>query len=187
MIRRGMTVPVRTLHDIAGEAVVLGSGERWTLLSFLRYASCPSCLLYARELVLNHAALAAAGIDVVVVFHSPADRIRRHVGGLRVPFRVVADPQRLLYGQFGVQPSWPKLLTSFLRPSFVLAYAKSLLYGFWGGAVDGELARMPADFVIDGRGGVVLVRYGKHIGDHVLVTDVIASRQHEHVAAGIVR
>jgi hypothetical protein len=120
------------------------------------------------------------------VFHSPAERIRRHTKRLGVPFRLVADPERLLYREFRVAASWPKLLGSFVRPSFVPAYAKSLLYGFWGGGVDGEFARMPADFVIENHGGIVLVRYGSHIGDHVRVADVIALRERRQLAAGAV-
>jgi len=184
MMHRGMTVPVRTLRDVKDDPVELGSGDRWTLLSFLRYASCPSCLLHVRELVVKHEQLAAAGIDVAVVFHSPVERIRHHTKRLGVCFRMVADPERLLYREFRVAASWPKLLGSFLRPSFVPAYAKSLLYGFWGGGVDGEFARMPADFVIDNHGGIVLVRYGSHIGDHVRVADVIALRERRQLAAG---
>lgn len=176
MMLPGMRAPIRTLHDIAGAEVVLGRADRWTLLSFLRYASCPSCLLYVRELVAQHGVLDGAGIDVVVVFHSPAARIRRHTARLGVPFRVVADAERSLYRRFAVRASWPRLITSFLRPSFLPAYAKSLVFGYWGGAIDGELARMPADFVIDERGDIVLARYGEHIGDHVRVADVVALR-----------
>jgi thioredoxin-dependent peroxiredoxin len=174
MLTRGTTVPIRTLRDIAGAEVELGRGDRWTLLSFLRYASCPSCLLHVRELVVKHERLAGAGVDVVVVFHSPVGRIRRHTARLDAPFRIVSDPQRGLYRAFHVSASWPKLLTSFVRPSFVPAFVKTLVYGFWGGAIDGELARMPADFVIDGGGAIVQAYYGRHIGDHVRVDEVIA-------------
>jgi peroxiredoxin Q/BCP len=185
MLRPGMRAPTRTLTDINGNDVVLGSDGRWTLLSFLRYASCSSCLLHVRELVTKQRDLSAAGIDAVVVFHSPAARIRRHTARFNGAFRLVSDPDRTLYRMFDVRASWPLLLSSFMRPAFVPAYASALRHGYWGGMVDGEFARMPADFVIDERGDIRAARYGRHIGDHMRVADVIAVAGQRMPAGGV--
>ena len=49
-----------------------------------------------------------AGVLAVVVFHSSADRLRRYQADL--PFAVVADPERKLYKEFGVEWSLRSLL-----------------------------------------------------------------------------
>ena len=43
---------------------------------------------------------------------------------------------------------------------------------------------LTADFVIDGSGEVVAVHYGRHIGDHMRVEDMVALRRRGAIAAG---
>jgi thioredoxin-dependent peroxiredoxin len=151
-------------------------GDRVLLLSFLRYASCPMCNLRVHELRSAYPTLRGRGVEVAVVFHSPARSILRHAGKQDAPFPLIADPGRRLYALYGVERSWPRLAMSVVLPSFLVAAVKATALGYWGGRVDGDWARMPADFLIGPGGRVLVAHYGAHIGDHLAV-----SRALEHV------
>jgi peroxiredoxin len=157
-----------------GDTVRLADyGDRVLLLSFLRYASCPMCNLRVHELRSAYPTLRARGVEVAVVFHSPARAILRHVGRQDAPFPLIADPGRRLYALYGVERSWPRLVMSVVLPSFLVAAVKASALGYWGGRVDGEWARMPADFLIGPGGRVLVAHYGAHIGDHLRVAHAL--------------
>src|SRR5262245_52378130 len=62
----------------------------------------------SRHLFADEGRGGGAGVREVVVFHSEADELRRHVDDL--PFDVVADPAKRLYAEFGVESSPRALL-----------------------------------------------------------------------------
>lgn len=160
--------------DTSGIPVSLDdSAGKHLLLVFLRYASCPMCLLHVRDLGRRNREFSRAGVGVVVVFHSPAPRIEHHTRRLALPFRVVADPSFALYARYGVGSSWLGLAASVAMPSFYVAFAHAMVSGFWGGAVDGDVARMPADFLIGADGIVRAAHYGRDIGDHLSIDEVL--------------
>jgi peroxiredoxin len=160
--------------DQHGHPVALGDAAgKHVLLVFLRYASCPMCLLHIRELSRRHRELASAGIDVIAVFHSPPRRIARHTARMALPFRVIANPGFTLYKQYGVVSSWLRLAASVFAPSFYAGFVHAAMLGFWGGAVDGDAARMPADFLIGPDGTVLASHYGRGIDDHLSVDAVL--------------
>lgn len=174
-LRAGSQAPLLTgALDVRGNPVSLdvGAGGH-VLLVFLRYASCPMCLLHVRELQQRYSELRRAGIEVIAVFHSPARRIARHAGRLGLPFPVVADPLFTLYARYGVGSSWLGLTASAILPSFYVAFARAMRFGFWGGAIDGEAARMPADFLISSDRTVRAAHYGRTIGDHLSLDEVL--------------
>ena len=77
-------------------------------LQLRRFAGCPICHLHLRSFVRRHAEIAAAGIREVVVFHSPAEELAPHASGF--PFPLVADPEKRLYAELGVESSPRALL-----------------------------------------------------------------------------
>jgi thioredoxin-dependent peroxiredoxin len=168
----GNPAPAIAERALDGTDIHVPEGGRWTLLSFLRYGSCPMCNLRMRELAARLPELETSGIEVVIVLHSPEARALRYAPQT-LRSHVIADPTRHLYVRYGVTPSWAKLLWSFVLPSFYLAFVKATVLRFWGGPIDGTYAMIPADFLIAPDGRVRLARYGKHIGDHASVPDVI--------------
>jgi hypothetical protein len=86
---------------------------------------------------------------------------------------VVADPTFALYARYGVGSSWLGLTASAILPSFYVAFARAMRFGFWGGAIDGEAARMPADFQISSHGTLRAAHYGRTIGDHLSLDEVL--------------
>jgi peroxiredoxin len=99
----GDTIAPRVLTTIRSEAVAIPDPQCLVHLQFRRYAGCPICNIHLRSLARRHADIRDAGIREVAVFHSPAEDMLPHQGDL--PFAVIADPQRRLYAEFGVERS----------------------------------------------------------------------------------
>ncbi|MCO1658163.1 peroxiredoxin-like family protein [Pseudonocardia humida] len=173
----GAVVAPRALAGVDGVPVALPDGEHLVHLQFRRFAGCPVCNLHLRSVVVRHAEITAAGIREVVVFHSPADELREHVAGL--PFAVVADPDKRLYREFGVE-SAPRAL---LDPRAWAPIARAVARAAWTVARGRERAPaarphggrtgLPADFLIDADGRVAAAHYGEHVYDQWSVEDLL--------------
>src|SRR5574341_1098558 len=99
----GDVVPTRELTTIHDARIPVPAPDVLTHLQFRRYAGCPICNLHLHSMAKRHDEIAAAGIREVVVFHSRAEDMHPHQGQL--PFDAIADPERALYKEFGVEAS----------------------------------------------------------------------------------
>lgn len=161
--------PIETI-TLDGAPIHVPSGS-WTLLSFLRYASCPMCNLRVRELTQATAELESRQVRWIVVFHSSAERLTRHFTG-DARQHIVADPRKKLFAKYRAERSWLGMLISVLAPSFYWRFLRAAAFGYWGGAIDSSFHSMPADFLISPDGRITLAHYGTHIGDHLAVAAV---------------
>jgi hypothetical protein len=151
--------------------------DRLVHLQFRRFAGCPVCNLHLRSFVRRHEEIEAAGIREVVVFHSPADELRQHTADL--PFAVVADPDKRLYVEFGVE-SAPRAL---LDPRVWGPIVRAVLRSSWAilrGRERGPASRphggrfgLPADFLIAPDGSVLAAKYGEHAYDQWEVGELL--------------
>jgi peroxiredoxin len=103
---------------------------------------------------------------MVAVFQSPADKIRNYAGRQEPPFPIIADPDRGLYKAYGVETSWTGMARAVVVrfPDLIRAI---LAEGFLPGTIEGEVQRLPADFLIAPDGRVQCAYYGRDIGDHL--------------------
>lgn len=108
VLGEGAVVRPRTLTSVAGARVAIPDDRRLTHLQLRRFAGCPVCNLHLQSFRRRRAEIDAAGIREVVIFHSTADTLIDHVNDL--PFDLVADPERMLYREFGVESSLRALL-----------------------------------------------------------------------------
>ena len=171
-INPGDAAPHFEAAVLDGSRVRVPSMQSWTLISFLRYASCPMCNLRVRELALGSAELEGQGVTWLAVFHSPRRRLERFVHGEALR-HVIADPSRVLYERYGVRRSWWGMLLTFLVPFFYWRFVKASVLGYWGGAIDVAFHSMPADFLVSPEGVVRLAHYGRHMGDHADVAALV--------------
>ena len=165
----GDAFPVRDLISVRNEHIRIPDPVRIVHLQFRRYAGCPICSLHLREFVRRHEELAARGIKEVVVFHATPEALREHHAG--IPFELVADPERRLYREFGVEPSlksvlhpavwWPAIRGVFFR-GVTLPQSRA-----------GALGR-PADLLIAPDGRVIASHYGQHANDQWSLDEVLA-------------
>jgi peroxiredoxin len=176
-IRPGFTVTERHLVTVSGDRVAVPDPERLVHLQFRRFAGCPVCHLHLRSVVRRHAEIETAGIREVVVFHSPAEELRRHTADL--PFAVVADPDKRLYAEFGVE-SAPRALFS---PRAWGPVVRAVLRGGWevlrgrerlpAASQPGGRLGLPADFLIGPDGRTLAAKYGEHVYDQWPVDELL--------------
>ena len=174
VLNAGDKVSARTLTTIEGAEIAVPAIDGLVHLQFRRFAACPICSLHMHEVAARHDEITNAGITEIVVFHSAADALRRYQAEL--PFAVIADPERTLYGEFGVASS----LRAILHPGPWRAGAKGLLQGRSARdavaaiALDENHLGMPADFLIDPDGDIVARKYGEHADDQWSVDELLA-------------
>ncbi|MFD8635218.1 peroxiredoxin-like family protein [Streptomyces sp. NPDC059533] len=170
----GSVVPSRTLTAVAGGASVAvpdpdAGADRLIHLQFRRFAGCPVCHLHLRSVVRRHAEIEEAGIREVVVFHSTAEELREHVTGF--PFAVIADPDKRLYIEYGVESSyrsllapraWGPVLRALIHGLLEIARGRAKAPSFFP---DGGRYGLPADFLIAPDGQVLAAGYGEHVDD----------------------
>jgi peroxiredoxin len=165
----------RELVDIHGDLVRVPDLPRLVHLQFRRYAGCPVCNLHLRSIALRHDQILAAGIREVVVFHSSAETMLGFQGGL--PFAAIADPEKKLYAEFGVQKMSPMAaMMAALSPRSWRAAGRALMRApsLRGAAGRGEEhLGLPADFLIGPDGRVLAARYGKYVDDQWSVDELL--------------
>jgi peroxiredoxin len=173
VLNTGEKVNARMLTTIEGTAVALPAPDRLVHLQFRRFAGCPICSLHMHEVASRHDEITKAGVTEVVVFHSSTDRLRRYQADL--PFAVVADPDRKLYHEFGVQNS----VRGMLNRNVARAVGRGMRATRSARALAGSLAPtenhlgMPADFLIAPDGAVVARKYGEHADDQWSVDELL--------------
>jgi peroxiredoxin len=174
----GMMVAPRVLTTVAGAEVPLPDRRHLVHLQFRRFAGCPVCSLHLRAFVRRADDLGVAGIREVVVFHSPAEELAAYAADL--PFSLIADPDKRLYKDFGVE-SAPRAL---LDPRGWPAIARSVALSAWSMigsrhpvpplVPHGGRLGLPADFLIGPDGRILAAHYGAHVDDAWTVEEVLA-------------
>ncbi len=155
--------PKLAMTDIYNQPVEIGSNQRRTLLCFFRDAACPFCNFRIYELTSHHEGLARLGLDIVAVFTSSSEDVKRFVARQPRPFKVIADPSSSAHNLYGIERSfWRKLKAIVTRVPTLL---KGIRIVGLAGLNTSNL--MPADFLIDEQGRIVEAYYGDDAGDHI--------------------
>jgi peroxiredoxin len=176
-LKVGDRVMHRVLTDVSGEPVSIPDTNRVVHLQFRRFAGCPVCNLHLHTFRRQAREIAAAGIHEVVIFHSKADDLRPYRAQL--PFAVIADPDKGLYREFGVESSSRALLD----PRAWLSILRGIICSFVSIVSDkqpvpsltpyGGRFGLPADFLIAPDGRVLVRKYGNHADDQWSVEAVV--------------
>lgn len=165
------TAPYFCMQDMNEENFDLDvAREKPLLIAFFRYASCPLCNLRVHELIENYDVLKEK-LDIVLIFQSPADKIKQYVGKQDIPYRVIPNPKKELYHLYGVESSWlgfAKAWSIKIKKVFEAVLQRHYLPG----SVEGEIHRIPADFLVDVDNTILKAFYGKDIGDHLPLTEI---------------
>jgi peroxiredoxin len=176
----GEVVAARELHDVHDRTLPMPAPAGLTHLQLRRFAGCPVCNLHLRSIAQRHGDIVRAGIEEVVVFHSPQDELRRHVDDAGLPFAVVADPDKRLYRELGAESRRRGLLT----PRALWAIARGLARSTWAIirgrerppalVPHGGRFGLPAEFLLDPSGRIVACKYGSDIYDQWSVDELLA-------------
>ncbi len=174
-LKAGATAKSFTKEDIFGGSVSLERyRDRRLLLSFYRYASCPLCNLRIHELSKRAPVWKERGIETVAVFQSPVESVRQYVTGRHeIPFSIIADPDRELYRLYGVEGSWAGFMKSMVTRAGD-GVSAMLGKGYPPGKLEGDIAMLPADFLIGPDLIIEEAYYGSDIGDHLPIERIEA-------------
>jgi peroxiredoxin len=173
----GDTITPRELTTIHSEPILVPTPGVLTHLQFRRYAGCPICNLHLRSVARRHHEILAAGVHEIVVFHSAAGDMLPYQGEL--PFAAVADPDRDLYTEFGVESSTrsvlhPKAWTAPLHPQTWSVVVGAIRAGAPLFSTGGQsILGLPADFLIGPDGQVLAAKYGRHANDQWSVDELL--------------
>ena len=175
----GDVVPVTTFTTFKGETISLADSITSLIhIQFRRYAGCPICHLHLRSISKREEELTALGVSEIVFFHSTPKELKNHMKYL--PFPCVADPTKELYRKFGTAEG------KGFADSFTWRIAGALLWSIGMAMVDlakgekrvtplyptGGRYQFPADFLVNKKGKILAVKYGKNIMDHWSVKDL---------------
>lgn len=184
----GDTVSPHRLVATSGEPVNVPDPGQLVHLELRRFAGCPICNLHLRSVVLRKDELAAAGIKEVVVFHSTDEELRKYQAEL--PVAVIADPDKKLYAEFGVEKSPRAVLNPGAWPGVIRGLGRTLGAAIRGkeklppmAPKNGSLG-LPGDFLIASDGRVVASKYGAHAFDQWTVDEVLELAKGQDAAPG---
>lgn len=154
--------PKVTLRDIEGNIINVAEGRR-TYLAFFRDASCPFCNMHIYKLTQNYDKWAALGLNMIAVFASTPEEVKRFILVRPRPFPVAAEPTREAYDIYGLQSSFGGKVKAIFTRFFT--FIKGMMKVGFSGLTANNI--MPADFLIDETGHLVEAYYGKDAGDHI--------------------
>jgi peroxiredoxin len=165
----GEVIAGRELRTISGDSSPVPDPERLVHLQFRRFAGCPFCNLHLRSIAARHDEIVGAGIREVVVFHSSAAELLAHQE--RVPFAVIADPDKQLYQEFGVESS----ARAVLDRRALLPAIRGIVHKrrVWSLNLQGGPLGLPADFLIAIDGRILARKYGEHAYDQWTVDELL--------------
>ncbi|MCK4865389.1 MAG: redoxin domain-containing protein [Gammaproteobacteria bacterium] len=166
-IMLGDRAPDFTTTDLDGNTIQISDyvGKK-TLLVFFRFASCPLCTVRFAQLIQNYPEYSKKGLNIIAVFESSPEYIRRYVNDKRkVPFPIIADPEGELYKLYNVKKSIVGTMKGMFRIFKMLKSMMDPAYSM--GKPDGSITRIPADFLINPLMVVTDSYYGSDIGDHI--------------------
>ena len=173
----GTVLKRRELLTIRSECIRVPDPKQMVHLQFRRFAGCPVCNLHLRSIVQRHSEIQAASIREVVVFHTNAGELLQQAGDF--PFAVIADPEKRLYAEFGLEAGPQALLDPRAWSPILGGVIRSLRALFRGGPMPsmnphGGRLGLPADFLIAPDGRVLACKYGSHAYDQWTVDEILA-------------
>lgn len=163
--RRTMAVDF-DVTDVNGDVFKLSDFKgKPIILSFFRDALCPCCSVRADKYAQNYKEWREHGIEVVVVCSSTTEEIQALIKQHPRPFRTIADPDLLLYRQYGIKPSYKRFLNGLLAP---LPQIKDGIRMSGKANVKKSYAtHMSADFLISFDRRIADLWYGRGVDDHI--------------------
>lgn len=169
-LKKGEKIRHFDREDITGKLISLEKYKgKKVMLSFYRYSSCPLCNLRIHQLIQEEEYFSNKNLNLIAIFQSPKENIIQYVGKQGASFPIIADPKMELYNLYDVNSSFFKTLVGLFQFNKFRLARKN---GFRVGVMDGDLKRVPADFIINEDGFIDIAYYGKDISDHLPIKSI---------------
>jgi peroxiredoxin len=162
----GDVAPDFALPSLSGQAFKLSDlrGKR-VLMRFNRQAGCPVCNPRNRDFIRLYPIFERASIEVVSVFGSSEDALPNGVGKQNPPYPCLADPKDRVYAQYGVERSLLGIMTMKNMAAIKEGMAVRDAFDMTANGMDGEVTRMPAEFLISPDGVIERTHYHAFAAD----------------------
>jgi thioredoxin-dependent peroxiredoxin len=171
----GQKAPQFDLLDVYGRPITLEDYRGvFLLLSFYRFAGCPICNVRMWELAEKASAYRTNGLHLLACIDSRVERVDQELDRYSYPFPLIAGLGGDLYQKYGVESSVPRAVRGLFTRSGTLLQARNRNFSSWipRRNVDGRFGRLPADFLIDPGGRILLAHYGQDLGDFLPASQV---------------
>jgi len=115
------------------------------------------------QLRRNKESFEKAGAQVVLVGMGTPSESAEFAAKFKVPFPMVADPEKKLYRKFELK----RMSTlGFLSPSLALKGVAAMVGGHGLGMPQGDVRQLPGVFIIDTAGEIVFSHFSSNPADH---------------------
>jgi thioredoxin-dependent peroxiredoxin len=171
----GQKAPQFDVLDVDGRRITLQDYRGvFLLLSFYRFAGCPICNVRMRELAQKASEYRTNGLHLLACIDSRVERVDQELDRDSYPFPLIAGLGGDLYQKYGVEWSVPRAVRGLLTRAGALFQARNRNVSSWipHRNVDGRFGRLPADFLIDPGGRILLAYYGQDLGDFLPAAQV---------------
>lgn len=167
--------PTFTAIDVRGTKIDFEKYKgKKVFLAFFRYASCPVCNFRMHDVLENYDQIKASGYEIIAVYESTNKTLNEFLKDENVPFPIIGDSELVLYKKYRVEKSFWRTISSIFDKKVTSNKTKGKEL-FKGKKLkkDGNLTRIPADFLIDENGIITTAYYGTDIGDHLPLEQII--------------
>ena len=148
------------------------SGERPSVLVFLRYLGCPICQIDMANLRREINLIKQKGAILFVVLQSRPDTVASATKKEEWPFTIMCDPQGHLFHLYHVEPGG---IFRYMHPAGLIAAVKATLQGYRHGRFEGHETQLPAAFIVAPDKTIKFVHYGKHLDDIPSISKMAAN------------
>ena len=169
-LKKGDKIEELTLPSINGEIFSIENiyGKK-TLISFYRFATCPFCNLRIFEINKRFSEL-NDNLEVIAIFDSNIDFLSKNMKKHNSPFKILADENFKYFKKFEIEKSVFKF---FLGTAFgFFRFFRAIFKGYIPYAVKGSMLTIPVDILVNEKGNVENVYYGKNTCDHLSFNEI---------------
>ncbi|MBM60629.1 MAG: hypothetical protein CMM79_03705 [Rhodospirillaceae bacterium] len=171
-LKKGDDLKKLNLPSVSGKNFKLSDIRgRKSLISFYRFAQCPFCNLRIHELIKRHDEF-MGDLKIVAIFDAPLDHLIKSMERHEAPFEILADEDFSYFRAIDVEKSLIKFLIGSVFNIHRLVQAS--LKGFIPLSFKGSMLTVPVDILINEKGVVERVYYGKTTADHMNFDDILA-------------
>lgn len=173
-LSKDVKVPNINTFDAVGNKLKLNKllkNNEKVLICFFRPVWCPICNKRTHELIERYEELKKKGIEVIAVYPSNKETMAQYVKDAKIPFRVISDPEEVIYKKYAIERSKEKLAATPKQEGIkeVMAKGKELYAGKVYKKEESERKYeviINADFIIGAKRVLEVGYYGEYIGDH---------------------
>jgi len=169
-LKSGDAAPFFSLEDHNGSTVTLDRfrGKR-LVLYFTRYVGCPVCRMQLSTLSARYGEFEDMDVEVAVITQSSVERLNGFAEKTPIGFVLLSDPERQSYRDYDIKYG----LSGMLSPRNIMPILRSVKAGYRHGPFEGNEFQYPAQFIIDEKGMIQFVYYGKTVSDALSVDTLL--------------